>query len=190
MNEAGVGRILPASLHQGIADLLSSRLEFYEGWLNPKAMRDGRIGVAPLAAVLSFLRLDGDAYGPVCVRAGRYTAEWMFAERSSLWRRLVTAAPVWLRLRLVAQLARRLAERTYRDCHLTIKWNGKAGTATLSGSLFCGVREPVAHPLCDYYSSAISRLLELAGLDVDATIDQCRGTGAARCGLTLIVREP
>ena len=54
MNEAGVGRVLPASLHQGIADLLPSRLDFYEEWLNPKAMRDGRIGLAPLAAVLSF----------------------------------------------------------------------------------------------------------------------------------------
>ena len=31
--------------------MLQPRLEFYEEWLNPKAMRDGRIGIAPLAAV-------------------------------------------------------------------------------------------------------------------------------------------
>ncbi len=30
MTEAGIGRLLVASLHQGIADLLPTRLEFYE----------------------------------------------------------------------------------------------------------------------------------------------------------------
>ena len=62
MNDAGVGRLLVASLHQGIADLLPTRLEFYEGWLNPAGLREGRIGLAPLAAVLSFLRQEGEAY--------------------------------------------------------------------------------------------------------------------------------
>ena len=35
MNDAGVGRLLVASLHQGIADMLPTRLEFYEAWLSP-----------------------------------------------------------------------------------------------------------------------------------------------------------
>ena len=60
MIEAGIGRLLVASLHQGIADLLPTRLEFYEAWLNPVGLRDGRIGLAPLAAVLSFLRQEGE----------------------------------------------------------------------------------------------------------------------------------
>jgi hypothetical protein len=62
MIEAGIGRLLVASLHQGIADLLPTRLEFYEAWLNPSGLRDGRIGLAPLAAVLSFLRQEGEPY--------------------------------------------------------------------------------------------------------------------------------
>ena len=62
MTEGGVGRLLVASLHQAIADLLPARLEFYEAWLNPVGLREGRIGLAPLAAVLSFLRQEGDAY--------------------------------------------------------------------------------------------------------------------------------
>ena len=33
--------MLVASLHQGISDLIPTRLEFYENWLNPKGMRDG-----------------------------------------------------------------------------------------------------------------------------------------------------
>ena len=41
MNEAGIGRLLVASLHQGIGDLLPTRLEFYEAWLNPSGLRDG-----------------------------------------------------------------------------------------------------------------------------------------------------
>ena len=49
MIEAGIGRLLVASLHQGIADLLPTRLEFYEAWLNPAGLRDGKIGLAPLA---------------------------------------------------------------------------------------------------------------------------------------------
>ena len=52
--------MLVASLHQGISDLIPTRLEFYENWLNPTGMRDGRIGLAPLAAVLSFLRQEGE----------------------------------------------------------------------------------------------------------------------------------
>ena len=54
MTDAAVGRLLVASLHQGIADLLPMRLEFYEAWLHPSGLREGRIGLAPLAAVLSF----------------------------------------------------------------------------------------------------------------------------------------
>ena len=35
MTDAGVGRLLVASLHQGIQDVLPTRLDFYESWLNP-----------------------------------------------------------------------------------------------------------------------------------------------------------
>jgi hypothetical protein len=101
MNDAGVGRLLVASLHQGIADLLPSRLEFYEAWLNPAGLREGRIGLAPLAAVLSFLRQEGELYRLVAARAGEYSAEWMFAELPSFERRLVTGMPDTIRLRLV-----------------------------------------------------------------------------------------
>ena len=80
MTEGGVGRILVASLHQAIADVLPARLEFYEAWLNPVGLREGRIGLAPLAAVLSFLRQEGDAYRWVTERAGEYAAEWTVAD--------------------------------------------------------------------------------------------------------------
>jgi len=87
MIETSIGRLLVASLHQAIADLLPTRLEFYEEWLTPAGLRDGRIGLAPLAAVLSFLRREGKAYQLVSARAGEYTAEWVFADLSSFMRR-------------------------------------------------------------------------------------------------------
>ena len=43
MNRVGVGRLLIASLHQGISDLIPTRLEFYENWLHASGMRDVRM---------------------------------------------------------------------------------------------------------------------------------------------------
>src|ERR687892_2919158 len=101
MTEGGVGRLLVASLHQGIADLLPSRLEFYEAWLNPSGLRDGKIGLAPLAAVLSFLRQEGEPYWLITARAGEYSAEWTVASLPPMQRTMIRAAPEPLRLRLV-----------------------------------------------------------------------------------------
>ena len=70
MNEPRIGRVLVASLHQAIADVLPSRLEFYENWLSVSGLREGTIGLAPLFAVLSFLRTEGAAYD-ADHRAGR-----------------------------------------------------------------------------------------------------------------------
>ena len=113
MNDAGVGRLLVASLHQGIADLLPTRLEFYEAWLNPGGLREGRIGLAPLAAVLSFLRQEGEPYHLIAARAGEYTAEWTVAELSPLRKRIINAAPPAIRKRLVIGVARFMVRSTY-----------------------------------------------------------------------------
>src|SRR6187549_3075442 len=105
MTDAAVGRLLVASLHQGIADLLPMRLEFYEAWLHPSGLREGRIGLAPMAAVLSFLRLEGAPYHLIAARAGEYTAEWSFGEMSPLRKRFINATPPALRKRLVIGVA-------------------------------------------------------------------------------------
>ena len=74
-------------------DLLPTRLEFYESWLNPSGLRDGRIGLAPLAAVLSFLRQEGDSYRLIVGRAGEYTAEWTVSDMPGYQRAIIRAAP-------------------------------------------------------------------------------------------------
>ena len=113
MSDPGVGRLLVASLHQSISDLLPTRLEFYESWLNPSGLRDGRIGLAPLAAVLSFLRQEGDSYRLIAARAGEYTAEWTVADLPAFQRTMIRAAPSPVRLRLAMGVARRMVRSTF-----------------------------------------------------------------------------
>src|SRR5688572_33032867 len=100
MREPGIGRVLVASLHQGIADILPTRLVFYENWLNAEGLREGTIGLAPFYAVLSFLRQEGEAYQLTTARAGEYAAEWSVASMPPLERRIVHAVPRWRRGRL------------------------------------------------------------------------------------------
>src|SRR6185295_888030 len=108
MREAGIGRVLVASLHQGIADILPTRLGFYENWLNAEGLREGTIGLAPRYAVLSFLRQEGEAYRLITTRAGEYAAEWTVQSMPPAQRTLLKASPVWLRTRILLRLARRL----------------------------------------------------------------------------------
>src|SRR5258708_38322899 len=113
MREAGIGRVLVASLHQAIADILPTRLAFYENWLNAEGLREGTIGLAPLYAVLSFLRQEGDAYQLITTRAGEYAAEWTVESMSSMHRAVIRSAPMWIRSRLLLRLPRPLVRRSY-----------------------------------------------------------------------------
>ena len=189
MTDAGVGRLLVASLHQGIQDVLPTRLDFYESWLNPAGLRDGRIGLAPMAAVLSFLRQEGEHYDEIARRAGEYTAEWMVQAMSPMERRFTTALPPRLRLWYVMRLARRLVHQTYHGSRAIVRWrNGAIGAVDLRGSLFCQVREPVPQHLCEFYVAAIRRLTTLFQLDLDVQTEGCRATGAPRCMIALSAR--
>ncbi|HEY6360323.1 MAG TPA: hypothetical protein VIX63_04425 [Vicinamibacterales bacterium] len=188
MNEAGIGRLLVASLHQGIADLLPTRLEFYEAWLNPSGLRDGRIGLAPLAAVLSFLRQEGEPYRLIAARAGEYTAEWTVAGLPAFQRAVLRAAPPRVRVHLVMRLARQMVRNTYSGSRAIFRWRQGRGAVDIRGSLFCEVRDPVEKPLCEFYASAIRRLMFLFSLDVVVGTEQCRATGGGQCLMTILVR--
>jgi len=188
MNEVGIGRLLVASLHQGIADLLPTRLEFYEAWLNPSGLRDGRIGLAPLAAVLSFLRQEGDVYKLIAARAGEYTAEWSVADLPAFQRAVLRAAPPRIRVHLVMRLARQMIRNTYSGSRAIVRWKKGRGAVDIRGSIFCEVRDRVEQPLCEFYASAIRRLMYLFSLDVEVGTEQCRATGGGQCLMTVLVR--
>ncbi len=189
MSDAGVGRLLVASLHQGIADLLPTRLQFYESWLNPAGLRDGRIGLASLAAVLSFLRQEGEPYGLIVTRAGEYSAEWFVANLPPLERTLIRLAPPGLRVRLVMRVARRLVNKVYGGSRALVRWRKGKGSIDIRGSIFCGIREPAEQPLCEFYAAGIRRLMQLFSLPVDVVTEQCRATGAGQCLVSLLVRQ-
>jgi hypothetical protein len=188
MSDAGVGRLLVASLHQGIADLLPTRLEFYEAWLNPAGLRDGKIGLAPLAAVLSFLRQEGEPYRLIAARAGEYSAEWTVASMPPIQRTIIRAAPTTLRTRLVMRLARQMVRSTYGGSRAIVRWRKGRGAIDIRGSIFCEVRDRVTEPLCEFYPSAIRRLMYLFNLDADVGTDQCRATGGGQCLMSVYVR--
>jgi hypothetical protein len=188
MSESAVGRLLVASLHQGIADLLPSRLEFYEAWLTPSGLRDGRVGLAPMAAVLSFLRLEGEPYHLVAARAGEYTADWTVADLPPMRRTIIRASPPAIRQRLVMRIARAMVRNTYSSSLVLVRWRKGHGTVDLRRSIFCEVRDPVERPLCEFYVAALRRLMHLFNLAADIETDRCRATGGGRCVMTVLVK--
>ena len=161
MNDAGVGRLLVASLHQGIADLLPTRLEFYEGWLNPAGLREGRIGLAPLAAVLSFLRQEGEAYRLVVARAGEYSAEWMFAELPSFERKLVSGMPD--AVPVVRALQRRLLMLAPARARMEHGQSLDAAMTSFGKSLFFRDKSMVAKLLRTWDAKGLATVAERTG---------------------------
>jgi bacteriochlorophyll 4-vinyl reductase len=181
MSEAGIGRVLVASLHQSIADLLPTRLTFYENWLNAEGLREGTIGLAPLYAVLSFLRQEGDAYDMITTRAGEYAAEWTVQSMPPFRRAAMKAAPVWLRARMLLRLARELVRSSYTGSRVVGRVRRGQMSLDLRASIFCTVREPAAQPLCGFYAAALTRLFSLFDLEARAEVVSCRGTGRPTC---------
>lgn len=190
MTEAGIGRVLVASLHQGIADILPTRLEFYENWLNSEGLRHGTIGLAPLHAVLSFLRLEGEAYRLITARAGQYAAEWTVASQGRLGRMALRRMPRRVRARLVLRLASRTIHQTYVGSRALVRLRGGEGTLDVRGSLFCGVRDSAPEPLCGFYAALVARFLELYSLPSMVHVGECRAVGDRSCVLSLRVAVP
>jgi hypothetical protein len=185
----GVGRLLVASLHQSIAELLPLRLTFYEHWLNESGFREGTIGLPPFLAVLSFLRQEGEIYHAVTARAGEHAADWTVSSLSPVHRSLIRRGPAWLRARVLLRLLDRLVRRGYPASRAPFTLRRGVARIRVNHSVFCNVRDPVSHPLCTFYASACTRLLTRFDLQTCAAISACRGTGGSMCELTLQVRR-
>jgi hypothetical protein len=189
MSEAGVGRVLVASLHQAIGDILPTRLSFYENWLNAEGLREGTIGLAPLYAVLSFLRQEGDAYDLITTRAGEYAAEWSVQSMASTRRSIIRVAPAWLRSRLLMRWGRRLVRETYQGSRAISRFKRGVAKVDLRASVFCTVREPVPHPLCGFYAAAFTRLLVMFDIVASTSVVACRGKGESTCLLQVAIQN-
>lgn len=189
MVDAGIGRLLVASLHQGIADIAPGRLPFYENWLTPPGLRDGKFGLAPLHAVLSFLRLEGEAaYHEIMKRAGRYTADWGYTELSPFERAAVRSLPGPIRARAALFLSRRLVRDTFKGSRARTRLRKGTGTISIRASIFCEVRETASWPMCGFYSAAVERFLRRFDIDAVVDVTQCRASGGSGCTMSVTIR--
>jgi bacteriochlorophyll 4-vinyl reductase len=191
MSEPRIGRFLVASLHQAIAEILPDRLEFYENWLSVTGLREGTIGLAPLLAVLSFLRgEEAGIYQQVVTRAGELAAEWTVNGMSAVERRFLRALPLRMRTRAALRTARSLVRTTYPGSRLIIRVRKEAASVELRGSLFCEVRGASSQPLCGFYAAATTRVLQLFAVPADALVETCRAAGRGQgCMMSVAVRQ-
>jgi hypothetical protein len=171
MVDAGIGRLLISSLHQGIADVSPNRLDFYENWLSPAGMRDGRIGLAPLGAVLSFLhREEPPANEQIVALAGRYAADWTFQDLSGLRRWYLRRLSTTMRARASLAIGKRLILATVRESKVTTRFNGTSAAIDIKSALFDQLRDPATIPMRAFYASAIDRLLAHCAIDADVVV--------------------
>jgi hypothetical protein len=190
MVDAGIGRLLVASLHQGIADVAPERLPFYENWLTPPGLREGKFGLAALHAVLSFLRLEGQhQYERIMTRAGEHTADWGHAELSSFERNAVRRLPRALRARAALYLSGRLVKTTFRGSRAHTRLRRGNGTVEIRASIFCDVRATTDWPTCGFYAAAVERFLQCCAVDAGVNVDQCRAAGGAGCMMSVTIRD-
>ena len=189
MVDAGIGRLLISSLHQGIADVSPLRLEFYENWLSPSGMRDGRIGVAPLGAVLSFLhREEPPANDNIARRAGTCAADWTYEEISGLRRWYIRQLPTSLRVRAALGLGKRLVVATVRRSKVNARVRTDGAVVEIHSVLFEQLRDPASVPMRGFYAAALQRLFALCGIDAEVSI--ANEHEAAGWSLAVAVRGP
>ena len=182
MTETHLGRLLPACLHQAIADELPDRLEFYEEWLDPVGLRNGSIGLAPLSAVTGFLRTEGAQYDAVVARAGALAAEWSLDNVSTSMRRFGAALPAGLRTRFALRIVRRIVRNVLSSSSATSKVARGRATVTVDASAFCMVRDRAAAPLCGFYRALTIEVLRLFHIPAHADIQTCQAvSGQRRC---------
>lgn len=185
MSDAAIGRLLISSLHQGIGDVAPTRLEFYENWLSPTGLRDGRLGLAPLGAVLSFLHREGPPVNDaIARRAGACAADWTFAGISRARRWTIARLPARLRARAAIGLARALARNTVRPSRLTARLAHGAGTVEIRSAAFEQLRDPASLPMRAFYASALERLLAHCGVQADV---RDAGSSDPRCQLSVTI---
>lgn len=164
--------------------MLPERLDFYELWLRSKAWRDGSMGLAPMSAVLGFLRTEDD-YQRIMETAGRLAGAWTIASMSPLQRRGLAILPRGLR----ARAGLRIAAAIVRDVCSTSKASTKLRRADarldVTSSLFCQVREAQKLPLCGFYGAAASEILGGLGLTARARIETCQAMDGPSCLIAL-----
>ena len=184
MTEARIGRLLAACLHQAILEQLPQRIDFYENWLHPDGLRDGNIGLAPITAVVGFLRTEGDAYDRVMAQAGTLAAEWSVTSMSAIRKRALMWLPRGLRTRAALRVAAEIGRDICSTTRARASVKGSSARVEVRESLFCAVRGQQATPLCGFYVAVAIETLRKLGLTAGGRIDRCRAIEGGNCILT------
>jgi hypothetical protein len=188
MTEARIGRLLAACLHQAISDLLPMRLEFYEVWLRSEGMRDGSIGLAPMSAVLGFLRTEPE-YHEIVTRAGRLAAQWTIESMTPIRRRSIAWLPPALRSRAVFRVATGIVRHVCSSSRTSVKLKRGRAVVEVKQSLFCMVRTPQQQPMCRFYTALTVAALEMFGLSSTAAIERCLAVAGSLCVMAVDLTE-
>jgi hypothetical protein len=177
--------LLAASLHQAILDVLPQRLDFYENWLSSEGLREGSIGLAPMTAVVGFLRTEGGAYDQIVARAGQLAAEWTVASLPSVHRRAIAWLPRGLRVRAAMRVAADVVRAIYPSSRASTRVRKNEARFEVRSSLFCSVREAQPEPLCGFYVAVAVETLRHFGMQAHGSVEQCRAMHGATCVMRL-----
>ena len=191
MSEARIDRLLAAALHQAIADLLPMRLDFYESYLRPRGWREDAVNLAPVSAVLSFLRHEeGHPYDAVMTQAAAYAADWWMARQPWHVRHGRRLLPQRMRLRQIGTLARRHFESSYRGTKVRVQVRRGRLELEIRGSIFCNSREQAHEAHCRYYLAFVEALIAPDALGHRGELAACRALGGECCVVRIDLPEP
>ena len=180
-DDAMVERVLLASLHQAIAEVLPARLEFYEKWLKAPELHSPELDAASFTAMLGSLRNEGDASDLVISRAGQHAAARSFEKLFVLKRAYLRVLPRRMRARRAVRLVVAILPTLYPETRVDMIQRGGTIFIGIDGSPFCAVRGRAIHPSCDFYSSAIETFLKRFKLHPAVRVSRCRASGSKSC---------
>lgn len=185
MTEGRAIRLLSAALHSGIAERLPHRLEFYEHWLTTEGLREPSSSLAPVLAVLGFLRTEGPAYDAVMQRAGECAAEWSIMNLSPGRRRTMSWLPRFLRTRAALRIAASIVHTVEGARRTSLRLRRRTARIEMSESIFCNVRATSPVPLCGFHVAVVVETLRQFGIAATGRSDRCRAMTGSRCVLLL-----
>ena len=165
--------------------MMPSRLDFYEEWLSPDGLRDGSIGLAPVSAVIGFLRTEGELYHAVVARAGTLAAAWSVAALPTLQRRFGGSLPLTLRSHFALRIARRIVREELAMSTVSSRLRRGRGSFRVQSSVFCSVRASQNRPLCDFYAALAVETLRSFQVAAEARIDCCRAVSGPACEVSI-----
>ncbi len=188
-SDGTVGRVLLASLHQAVGEVLPARLEFYEPWLQPPDHPDEALRSASFGTMLSALQHEDDSQN-VIARAGQYAAIRSFEKLTALRRAYLRILPRRIRARMAVGLIVRILPTLYPEARIDVTRRGGAIFIGIEASPFCTPIKTAERPSCHFYSNTVTTFLQLFRLSPAVRVSRCRASGTPSCLVTVLPHQP